>query len=463
MKKIWIKILVLLIFVSGLMACGIYSADYYYQGKFALQTWVNGTYITGMTVEEANTELLKAENYHDLLITDGNKTVFDFKVDDFGLTQDFKNSLTLVMIKQADSSLLDKIKNIVPSQITPEVSFDTEIASNLILSSNLVADNKTETDREYKIEHTNNGYQLINETTKVLDKEKLVSAVETALTEKAQSIDITDCYYDLEMTPKMAAIKQLYEKVDAFQSFHMVYQFGDTTEEITPAIVADWITVDAGGNFVFDEQGNLILNETKVLEYINKLCDKYDTLDSTRKFQSTRGDIVTIEGGTYGNLIDRDAEYAYLLEAFKSKNEEARIPVYLKKALYQGLDDIGDTYIEIDMTTQTMYYYENGECKLQTPIVTGNLKWNMGTPARVCYVYAKLRNRILKGPGYAAHVNYWMPVNGSIGIHDAKWRDEFGGEIYKTQGSHGCINTPYDAMKELFGMVEIGTPVVMFY
>lgn len=60
-------------------------------------------------------------------------------------------------------------------------------------------------------------------------------------------------------------------------------------------------------------------------------------------------------------------------------------------------------------------------------------------------------------------MNFWMPVNGGIGIHDAKWRKDFGGDIYKTDGSHGCINTPFDAMSKLYEMVEIGTPVVMFY
>ena len=60
------------------------------------------------------------------------------------------------------------------------------------------------------------------------------------------------------------------------------------------------------------------------------------------------------------------------------------------------------------------------------------------------------------GPGYASPVKYWMPVKGGIGIHDASWRKEFGGEIYKKSGSHGCINTPTDVMSTLYDMVEGG-------
>ena len=87
----------------------------------------------------------------------------------------------------------------------------------------------------------------------------------------------------------------------------------------------------------------------------------------------------------------------------------------------------------------------------------------MGTPAGVNYVNNKQRNRVLRGEGYASPVKYWVPVKGAIGIHDANWRSEFGGEIYKTNGSHGCINTPTEIMSQLYDAVEIGTPVIMFY
>ena len=58
----------------------------------------------------------------------------------------------------------------------------------------------------------------------------------------------------------------------------------------------------------------------------------------------------------------------------------------------------------------------------------------------------------MRGPGYASPVKFWVPVKGGIGIHDASWRKEFGGDIYQTAGSHGCINTPKDKMEELYDM-----------
>ena len=134
-----------------------------------------------------------------------------------------------------------------------------------------------------------------------------------------------------------------------------------------------------------------------------------------------------------------------------------------KEAKEKGADDIGDTYIEIDMGNQHMYYYVDGTIVIDTPVVTGNASRGWDTPAKVCFVYFKQRNRVLRGANYATPVKYWMAVDGHIGIHDATWRGEFGGEIYKTNGSHGCINTPLEIMTELYDVVETGTPVVMFY
>lgn len=55
-----------------------------------------------------------------------------------------------------------------------------------------------------------------------------------------------------------------------------------------------------------------------------------------------------------------------------------------------------------------------------------------------------------------------MKVYGGIGIHDAGWRNKFGSDIYKMSGSHGCINTPYDRVKNIYDNIEVGTPVIIF-
>ena len=52
-------------------------------------------------------------------------------------------------------------------------------------------------------------------------------------------------------------------------------------------------------------------------------------------------------------------------------------------------------------------------------------------------------------------------TNSNIGLHDASWRSEFGGEIYKTNGSHGCVNLPKDKAYELYDLISVGTTVIV--
>ncbi|MBQ7219118.1 MAG: L,D-transpeptidase, partial [Ruminococcus sp.] len=84
------------------------------------------------------------------------------------------------------------------------------------------------------------------------------------------------------------------------------------------------------------------------------------------------------------------------------------------------------------------------------------------TPKGVYYINNKARNINLVGADYVSFVEYWMAfIGGSYGIHDASWRSSFGGSIYKGNGSHGCVNTPYEAVKKIYNNVSVGTPVVI--
>ena len=164
--------------------------------------------------------------------------------------------------------------------------------------------------------------------------------------------------------------------------------------------------------------------------------------------------------GNYGTQIHKQKEVAYLMNYLNEPIEIVREPVYIKDVTYQDSNVIEKTYVEVDMTQQKMYFFLEGEKVLETDVVTGCTSKNMGTPEMVCYINYKIRNRYLKGRYF---VNYWVPVYGGIGLHDATWRDEFGGEIYIKNGSHGCINTPLEKMAELYDMLEVGMPVVIHY
>ncbi len=321
----------------------------------------------------------------------------------------------------------------------------------------------------FEIRLTEEGYILYNGLQNRLDTEKAFLLLKQKLVSGEDSLQLSeeDCYYETSLSKAQEQTKRLWEKIEHFQQCKLVYDMGEEKIPLDAKIVSRFLSAE-NGIPVVDKADELVIDREQVQIFVDELSDEFDTYGKERSFESTRGDTILIKGGTYGTKLDRKKELAYLLEALSLQEsytgeENLHIPAYEQEGMVRGKDDIGDTYIEVDMMEQKMYYYQEGELALETEIVTGNTGRKMGTPEGVNYVYNKQRNRTLRGEGYASFVKYWMPVKGSIGIHDASWRKEFGGEIYKRNGSHGCINTPSVKMAELYDMVEIGTPVIMFY
>ena len=125
----------------------------------------------------------------------------------------------------------------------------------------------------------------------------------------------------------------------------------------------------------------------------------------------------------------------------------------------KNITELPKKYIELDISDQNVKLFMDGKEVVDSKVVTGK----DSTPTREgCFeIFAKNRNRYLTGPGYKSYVNYFMPFDGGIGLHDASWRSEFGGEIYRENGSHGCVNMPYDDVKTIYENVEVGTKVLV--
>lgn len=453
-----------LIILLSLIAMYLGLARYYADG-FSYGTWINGVYCTGKSVNEVNDELLKQFDYEGLTITDSDGKSYTVLADEVELCFDFNEALRLYLERQNPYLWIDNLTGSEGARtLDPVVSYNERTFEEIVNAFPFFGGKKEE-ERTVEILKGEQGYYLVNERSHVLNEQKAEELIRAAFEGFETNLDLeaAGCYEDIPLSEEMRQELALWEKIKDYQDCGIVYQFGEESYPVDSSVACDFIMMDEEGGFVFDENGNLCTDEEKIYAFVDQLADEYDTVGSVRQFQTTRGDIVSVEGGIYGNKIDRNAEKEYLLQAFLEKRKEVHEPSYTQMALRQGKDDIGDTYIEVDMTNQMMYYYEEGELKLETPVVTGNTSLRRGTPVGTNYVYSKQKNRILRGEGYESPVKYWIPVKGAIGIHDASWRSTYGGEIYKTNGSHGCINTPLDKVAELYDLVEIGTPCVMFY
>lgn len=464
-KKIFKRILISFAVAFVLLLLFYGYVAYKYSKGFSYGTYINGVPCYGKTMAQINTELLnKIGQYEGLRIYDEDRKEYFISAEDVLLKYDFTNKLTLM--KNAQSPLL-WIKNLInPANINilPDISYNEELFDTVVYDLDFFT-HVPEENRVIRINKTLlNGYELINMRENVLNEEYANKLIYDAFANFDTSLDLAQkgCYRNLSTTEEMRNEIELFKKIEKFQDRNIVFIMGEDRESIDRSNAWRFMKKDENGNFLFDENGDIVVDEEELLLFVDELADKYDTYGVPRKFKTTQGRTVYVEGGNYGNKLDREAEKEYLLEAFKSGVNEEHEPTYEYEVPIKGLNDMGDTYIEIDITYQRMYYYEDGELIVDTPIVTGNIPGH-ATIRGTYFIYNHRQNTVLVGPDYRSFVYYWLGVYKGYGIHDASWRSEFGGQIYKGNGSHGCINTPYANIKIMWERVEDGTPCILFY
>ncbi len=467
-KKKWLTAGVITACVLLVLAGIYFGLAGYYSKRFCYGTWINDVYCTGKTIEEVNDELIRISSYDKVTVIDRNGNRYEIPLEEIEYGMDYTEALSNIKISQSSLEWIRYYFTEQKHSVMPVVSFSEDKLYENLKRADFMNTEVLAVGNRPEIVLEEDGYHLYDHTVNQIVPERVCRTVSSALHQLEQEVYVEEgkgCYVTMPLTRENLDTYKLWNDIYAFQNFELTYILGDREEKIDSSVVSRWIAIDENtGAFIRDEQGNLMLDEEKVLAYTISLGEQYDTVGKPREFMSTRGDLITIEKSTYGNDIDEEEECALLIEDFiLGRSGIEREPVYSARAWSQGEDDIGGTYIEVDMTEQMLYYYVDYEIALETPVVTGNMRRGWDTPAVVCSIYGKARNRTLRGATYATFVYYWMPVYGNIGLHDATWRRKFGEDIYMTDGSHGCINMPKDKAGELYGMVEMGTPVVLFY
>ena len=308
------------------------------------------------------------------------------------------------------------------------------------------------------VQVTDSGFEVVKETEgNTLNPETTAKALYAALDGGKSVLDLEeeDCYLKPDLYSDDEALVAEAEAKDVLVQADITYEFGSRQERVNAPVIAQWITQAADGSYVIDD--------VEVTEYVEALAAKYDTFGLPRQFYTSLGTTVTLTDGDYGWCMDQDATVVDLLNALGSGYQGTMEPQYTYTAMSREENDIGDTYVEICISQQVMWCYKDGVCIVYTPVVTGNPNKGNATPSNgVWSIDAKMQNYTLVGEGYRSPVDFWMPFNGNVGIHDMQTRAYFGGTIYLTNGSHGCINTPYANAKTIYENVSIGTPVIVY-
>ncbi len=308
----------------------------------------------------------------------------------------------------------------------------------------------------YLSDYTENGFQIVPEDKGTVPiRQKIYETVEEAVQMLAATVDLDakGCYQDAPIASASSALQKKCEQLNRLTGVEITYTFGDDVEVLDGSIIKDWLIM---------EEDTLDVDPALVREYVNALSRKYDTWGKKREFRTTNGETITIAEGAYGWWMNRPEETEALVELIRSGKSEERTPIYHAQAAQYGEDDIGDSYVEIDLTSQHLWVYKDGVLVEETDFVSGNVSRGYNTPVGIYGITYKERNTTLRGANYASKVSYWMPFNGNVGMHDASWRSTFGAEIYLRNGSHGCVNLPPKKAEVIYEHVEKGEPVIVY-
>lgn len=287
-------------------------------------------------------------------------------------------------------------------------------------------------------------------------KAKLREEIKQSIISGETSLDLSEhnCYEDPEYTLSSSKTSRTVKLLNKYIATKVTYRFGKHEERLSGNQIQKWLYVD--------NKLDVIINKDEVMKYIAELSEKYDTVGITRQFHASTGKIVEVKGGLYGWKIYQEGETKALIDTIKHGEIIEKEPIYIQRALSREGNEIGNTYVEINITKQYLWFYKNGKLIAQGAVVTGNPNRGNATVVGAYMLNYKQDGATLKGLGYEVDVNYWMPFFGNMGIHDARWRSSFGGEIYKSRGTHGCVNAPYYLAKKIYENIEVGIPIIIY-
>ena len=334
-------------------------------------------------------------------------------------------------------------------------SYNKELLENKIDNLNCV--NAAIEPKNVSFQYLNGSYEMIKEVYgNTIMKDKLVEAVKISIEKGETNLDLegSNCYKNPEYTSDSYKADRTKNLLNKYVSTNITYGFGTQNEILDGSTINKWLSVD--------EDLEVVIDKTAIIKYIKELSGKYDTVGIAREFKTSTGKTILVKGGLYGWKIDQGTESQALFKNITRGETIKKDPVYNQKALFRGENEIGNTYLEISITKQYVWFYKDGRLITDGAVVTGNPNRGWSTVTGTYMLNYKQKGATLSGPGYTTGVTYWMPFYGNIGIHDASWRAVFGGGIYKRNGTHGCVNAPFYLAKTIFENITEGDPIICY-
>ena len=447
-RKVLIALLVVLVLV---LVIGYSIGAFYYKDRLLNNVSVNGVNVSRMTLDQANKELGKTDSWNKVTIKGEDEDFLDIKLAEIDYKYIDSPGLDKILKDQKQSKwFLSSFKR---SKHTIKMTADYNKDKIKQMLDGMENVDIEPINAEVVYSDSANAFVIKPESNSInITREELLGRIEESIAIREDEVDVKENIEKPIVFHDDKSLAEAKDKANKYLDVELKYDFGDKNELVDRSLINQWITFNGS---------QVDIDPEKVKEYTAELAKKYDTYGKAREFRTNAGENIMISGGSYGWMTQRTKTADELISHIKNGENKTIEPVYSYKALIRNSNDIGNSYVEIDLKRQMVFVYVDGELKVSTPTVTGNISKGYDTPTGVYPLNYKERDATLRGENYASPVSYWMPFNGNIGLHDADWRDTFGGNIYQSNGSHGCINLPPDNARAMFDLVYPGMPVIV--
>lgn len=458
---------------AAILVVGYAAGALYYTNHLFAGTKINGMDCANMTEKKADAALKKQVESYEIELDFRNNESRTISGSDIGYQYIGSGDVKDVMKKQNPLLWVSGLFSKQNYNVEIDANFDKTALKAQLDGLDCLQEANMEAPADAQIAFVDNQFVIQDETQgTTIDEGTLLTALEEAVctSQTKLSVEKTGAYAKPSVTKDDETLIHQKDIWNSCATATITYTFGDEQEVLDGMQIKDWLSYDEEGNYVENKEAVM----AHIKEYVLDLATRRNTMGRDRTITSTMtGEPVTVSGGSYGFRIDQSEEAEQIYENIVNHDVVTREPAYASRAAIYSMtgDDIGNTYVEVDLGNQHLWYYKEGTLIMDTDFVSGTYTVSdRRTPSGTYYLMYKQKDQVLRGTRradgtyeYESPVKYWMPFNGGIGFHDASWRYSFGGSIFMYSGSHGCVNLPSSMASELYENIEAGCPILCFY
>lgn len=458
---------------AAILVVGYAAGALYYTNHLFAGSKINGMDCANMTEKKADAALKKQVESYEIELDFRNNESRTISGSDIGYQYIGSGDVKDVMKKQNPLLWVSGLFSKKNYNVEIDANFDKTALKAQLDGLDCLQEANMEAPADAQIAFVDDQFVIQDETQgTTIDEGTLLTALEEAVctSQTKLSVEKTGAYAKPSVTKDDETLIHQKDIWNSCATATITYTFGDEQEVLDGMQIKDWLSYDEEGNYVENKEAVM----AHIKEYVLDLATRRNTMGRDRTITSTMtGEPVTVSGGSYGFRIDQSEEAEQIYENIVNHDVVTREPAYASRAAIYSMtgDDIGNTYVEVDLGNQHLWYYKEGTLIMDTDFVSGTYTVSdRRTPSGTYYLMYKQKDQVLRGTRradgtyeYESPVKYWMPFNGGIGFHDASWRYSFGGSIFMYSGSHGCVNLPSSMASELYENIEAGCPILCFY